>query len=561
MFSKMTHHDRYNRCMIAKSRSNTPNLRSRPGLYGRLGILTAVFFIEKTLLNAFVDFDRAQQAQGFGAVLRLGQHWGFRYLVAFVAALSLFVFVLGRESLSGYDTAVRSVLVRKKWVVFHFFFVVTLAPLSYLLYRGSDGDYFLVSVVFGWILIAMAAIVSGLQALAPLSLWWRAARALGIIWSYAGTAALLGTGAMQLTQSFWRSTASLTFKLVAFLLLPMMPTLQSDPATLIVSTSRFAVQIADVCSGLEGVAAIVAFASVWLIVFRQEYVFPRALLLIPLGVIAMFLLNALRISALMVIGDAGFPDVAIYGFHSQAGWIAFISVACGLVLLSRKSAWLSRDAVIGESTTETSNPSAVYLMPLLAILATGIISRAMSGKFEFSYPLRLFAGAAVLAAYWRHLASIDWRCSYRALIVGGLVFLVWILAAHILLRPADMPDQLAALSPFSRAVWISSRLLVSIAIVPAAEELAYRGFLMRRLSDADFDSVAYRSVRWPALLISAILFGAAHGEMWLPGIIAGVAYGLLLIRTARMGDAVLAHATSNTLIALVVLGANRWELW
>ncbi len=34
----------------------------------------------------------------------------------------------------------------------------------------------------------------------------------------------------------------------------------------------------------------------------------------------MFALNALRIAILMLIGNAGFPDVAAYGFHSQAGW-------------------------------------------------------------------------------------------------------------------------------------------------------------------------------------------------------------------------------------------------
>jgi exosortase/archaeosortase family protein len=48
------------------------------------------------------------------------------------------------------------------------------------------------------------------------------------------------------------------------------------------------------------------------------------------------LLGVLRIAILMLIGNAGFPDVAAYGFHSQAGWIAFNSVACGLAFLSRR---------------------------------------------------------------------------------------------------------------------------------------------------------------------------------------------------------------------------------
>ncbi len=150
-------------------------------------------------------------------------------------------------------------------------------------------------------------------------------------------------------------------------------------------------QVSDICSGLEGVGLILTFSAAWLIYFRREYIFPRALLLIPLGVAAIFLLNVLRIAALMLIGNAGFTDAAIYGFHSQAGWIAFIAVACGMVLLSRRSAWLNRAALPADRSAAMHNPTAAYLMPLLAILAAGAVSRAFSGSFEYFYPLRLIA--------------------------------------------------------------------------------------------------------------------------------------------------------------------------
>ena len=71
---------------------------------------------------------------------------------------------------------------------------------------------------------------------------------------------------------------------------------------MVLRTNRFAVQIADVCSGLEGVGLMLAFSGAWLLYFRDEYIFPRALLLIPAGVAAIFALNVLRIAAL--IGEA-----------------------------------------------------------------------------------------------------------------------------------------------------------------------------------------------------------------------------------------------------------------
>ncbi len=84
---------------------------------------------------------------------------------------------------------------------------------------------------------------------------------------------------------------------------------------------------------------------------------------------------------------------------------------------------------------------------------------------------------------------------------------------------------------------------------------------MRRLSNQDFESVPYRSVSWLALFASSVAFGVVHGVMWMPAIVAGLAYGLILMRRGRMGEAVVAHATSNALIAAAVLLWKQWQLW
>jgi CAAX prenyl protease-like protein len=84
---------------------------------------------------------------------------------------------------------------------------------------------------------------------------------------------------------------------------------------------------------------------------------------------------------------------------------------------------------------------------------------------------------------------------------------------------------------------------------------------MRRLVNSDFESVPFHSVGWLALIVTAVVFGLAHGALWLPGIAAGLAYGLLLVRTGRLGEAATAHATANALIAASVLGWHQWQLW
>jgi membrane protease YdiL (CAAX protease family) len=52
-----------------------------------------------------------------------------------------------------------------------------------------------------------------------------------------------------------------------------------------------------------------------------------------------------------------------------------------------------------------------------------------------------------------------------------------------------------------------------------------------------------------------------HGGLWLPAIIAGLAYGAIVVKTGRIGEAVVAHATTNALIAAAVLGFDQWQLW
>jgi CAAX prenyl protease-like protein len=145
--------------------------------------------------------------------------------------------------------------------------------------------------------------------------------------------------------------------------------------------------------------------------------------------------------------------------------------------------------------------------------------------------------------------------------VGTGVFLLWIAAAHRLLPSLPEPAPLTALLPLERALWVACHCLTSTVLVPIAEELAYRGYLMRRLASPEFESLPYESVRWPALMITSIVFGAAHGALWLPGIVAGIAYGLLVIRLGRLGEGIAAHATTNGLIAITVIAGNQWQLW
>ncbi len=284
-------------------------------LEARLAALGCALFLEKILLNHFVDFARAQSAQGLGAFLRAAQHLGFRFLVTFGLALTLFAYVRGGAALRASAAALAGARARPRWLAAHALLVGILIPLSALLFPAGPRPVGLGPIAVSWILIAPIAVGCALLALAPAALWRALAPARGKIWIHAFLGALAAAAAMRLSEALWRPTAVVTFDLVRLVLAPLMPSLTADPATRVLTASHFAVQIADVCSGLEGMGLMLAFITAWLVFFRREYAFPRALILVPAGLAAIFVLNVLRIAVLMLIGDAGHPDVAVYGFH------------------------------------------------------------------------------------------------------------------------------------------------------------------------------------------------------------------------------------------------------
>jgi exosortase E/protease (VPEID-CTERM system) len=532
----------------------------RMSLVARVGVLLVALFAEKSALNLLVDFRLADAAHGLAMVLRLTQHFGLRFAVSFALALGFFVYVRPDTALYQINSDARTAPVRPGLLALHLALLIPVAASLYNLY-GNHGVRLPFALLTGTaVSLMLVAVVALLAALAPWHIWRGAAAAVGMRWAYAALAAAIGTGAILWSQDLWAPTAQLTFGLVRDVLLPILPTLTSDAATRVLRTPNFAVEVSRICSGLEGVGLMLAFCSAWLLYFRAEYRFPRALLIIPAGVLLVFALNVVRIAALVLIGNAGHPAIAIYGFHSQAGWIFFNCAACAVAFASRRIGWLTR-ASVHETTREAANPTAAYLLPFLAILAAGMISRAASSGFETWYALRLVAAAAVFPYCWRTLAKLDWRFGWPGIAVGVGIFAIWLAATRLLLTPRGMPAVLAAMPSGAKALWIGSRAFSAIVIVPIAEELAYRGYLLRRLLSEDFEAVPFGAVGWVPWVVAAIAFGVVHGALWLPGTIAGLAYGALPIRTGRLGEAVAAHATTNLLIVVWVLGFGQWQLW
>lgn len=211
------------------------------------------------------------------------------------------------------------------------------------------------------------------------------------------------------------------------------------------------------------------------------------------------------------------------------------------------------------------NETAAYLVPFLAILAAGILAQAASAGFEWAYPLRAVAAAMALWWFRKAYAGLNWRVGWEAAAAGALAFAVWI-AAERILQPqsasyAGMPAELATAAVSQRIAWLIFRVVGGIATVPLAEELAFRGYVLRRMQSAAFETVDLRKVPLLPVAASSLLFGVMHGRRWIAGTLAGALYAIAARKRGSLGDAAAAHAVTNALLALWVWHTGDWALW
>jgi CAAX prenyl protease-like protein len=92
------------------------------------------------------------------------------------------------------------------------------------------------------------------------------------------------------------------------------------------------------------------------------------------------------------------------------------------------------------------------------------------------------------------------------------------------------------------------------------EELFWRSFLIRYVISPDFSRVPIGMFTWSSFLITAVLFGLEH-NLFVAGILAGIAYNLLLYYTRSLSACILAHAITNFILGVYVLQTGKWHFW
>lgn len=210
----------------------------------------------------------------------------------------------------------------------------------------------------------------------------------------------------------------------------------------------------------------------------------------------------------------------------------------------------------------------IGLEELLRLPAVAVLLPLSERAFLSLYPLRPAAALVLLWAFRKEYSELAWSDLARpgqtlvSLILGLLVFVLWI----ALDRPFAVLGQPVGFDPtvFPGGPWrwwaVGSRIFGAVAVVPVMEELFWRSFVLRWLSDHDFTRVPLGRFTPFAFAASCLLFGLEH-HFYLAGILAGAAYTLLLRKTRSLAQCVLCHAVTNLALAGYVLATAQWRFW
>jgi len=107
---------------------------------------------------------------------------------------------------------------------------------------------------------------------------------------------------------------------------------------------------------------------------------------------------------------------------------------------------------------------------------------------------------------------------------------------------------------------VAIRIFGASIVVPIMEELFWRSFLIRYIIHSNFESVRLGTFTAGSFLFTVVLFGLEH-NLWLAGMMAGVAYNALLYRTGRLWPCIIAHAFTNLALGIHVLMTGEWHWW
>lgn len=237
----------------------------------------------------------------------------------------------------------------------------------------------------------------------------------------------------------------------------------------------------------------------------------------------------------------------------------------------------------------TDSPALVRVLPFGVFIALTAVQNSFGDEARFwIYLAKVIAATAALALVFRHIPELRWNFSASAVLVGVGVFTLWVAldpfyphlnelyprfvcpvlnklglvsscSPAVVARPWN-PNEAFGVGSHLPVFFIIVRILSASLLVPVIEEVFWRSFLYRYIAARDFQQQPLGRFFPLSFVLTSLFFGFEHHE-WLAGILCGFIYQGLVIWRNRLGDALVAHAITNFLLGVWVVGKGAWNFW
>lgn len=207
---------------------------------------------------------------------------------------------------------------------------------------------------------------------------------------------------------------------------------------------------------------------------------------------------------------------------------------------------------------------------LLFLVATQSESLVPKSVYPVAYAVKVItvtAALAVCARTWRHELRFDGKAVGFGILAGLIGLPLWIGVSEITPSLSFLGTR-AAYNPLAeipdatlRAVFLATRFFGLAAMVPLMEEVFWRSFLLRFVTDQDkWYTLPVGTFSLVALGIVSALFGIAHPEYLAAIVFALLMAGLLRV-TRSLLACVVAHGVTNLALGIYVLATGNWKYW
>lgn len=182
------------------------------------------------------------------------------------------------------------------------------------------------------------------------------------------------------------------------------------------------------------------------------------------------------------------------------------------------------------------------------------------------YPVKAGLVALALVVLWRYYTELKTRLPLKHVLlsvaVGIVVLVLWVNLDAGWMLMGEMGKGYNPTDTSGQIDWllVAFRIAGAALVVPVMEELFWRSFLQRWVQQPDFMTLDPAQIGLKALFIASALFAVEHLQ-WLAGLVAGLAYGWLYIRTRNLWAPIIAHTVTNGALGAYVVATGRWSFW